>query len=144
MLPLLIPPLREHLEDVAPLVKYFLKRAAAAAGRSAPAVSRDAGAALGDYSWPGNVRQLRHAIERAYQAADGGAITLDHLPQEILDAPAFEPEAALADRPTLEEVERRYIAATLRHARGSQTEAARILGISRKALWEKRKRYGLE
>jgi DNA-binding NtrC family response regulator len=144
VLPLLIPPLREHLEDVAPLVRYFLKRAAAAAGRAAPAVSRDASAALGDYGWPGNVRQLRHAVERAYEAADGGAITLDHLPQEILEAPAFEPEAALADRPTLDEVERRYIAATLRHARGNQTEAARILGISRKALWEKRKRFGLE
>ena len=49
-----------------------------------------------------------------------------------------------AERPTLEDVERRYIAATLRDVRGNQTEAARILGISRKALWEKRKRYGLE
>jgi two-component system response regulator AtoC len=47
-------------------------------------------------------------------------------------------------RPTLDEVERRYIAATLQHARGNQTKAAQLLGISRKALWEKRKRYGLE
>jgi DNA-binding NtrC family response regulator len=53
-------------------------------------------------------------------------------------------EPAIAKRPTLEEVELRYIASTLQHVRGNQTEAARILGISRKALWEKRKRYGLE
>ena len=144
VLPLFIPPLREHLEDVAPLVRYFLSRAAASAGRAAPTVSRDAAAALGDYGWPGNVRELRHAIDRAYQAADGGGITLDHLPPELLDAPAFEPDTALAQRPTLDEVERRYIAATLRHARGNQTEAARILGISRKALWEKRKRFALD
>ena len=144
VLPLFIPPLREHLEDVAPLVRYFLKRAAAAAGRAVPAISRDAAAALGDYTWPGNVRELRHAIERAYQESDGDRITLDHLPPEILEAPALQPGPALAQRPTLEDVERRYIAATLRDVRGNQTEAARILGISRKALWEKRKRYGLD
>jgi DNA-binding NtrC family response regulator len=143
VLPLFIPPLREHLEDVAPLVRSFLKRVAAT-GRAVPAISRDAAAALGDYAWPGNVRELRHAIERAYQASDGDTITLDHLPPEILAAPALQPTPALARRPTLEDVERRYIAATLRDVRGNQTEAARILGISRKALWEKRKRYGLD
>jgi len=144
VLPLFIPPLRERPEDIAPLVTYFVKRAAAGAGRPTPSLSRDATAALHDYAWPGNVRELRHAIERAYQFADGEAITLDHLPQEILEGPALRPDAPLARRPTLEEVESRYIAATLRDARGNQTEAARILGISRKALWEKRKRYGLD
>jgi DNA-binding NtrC family response regulator len=107
-------------------------------------VSRDAVAALVDYTWPGNVRELRHAMDRAYQTADGETITLDHLPQEILEAAALQPPVPLAPRPTLEDVERRYIAATLREVRGNQTEAARILGISRKALWEKRKRYGLD
>jgi DNA-binding NtrC family response regulator len=144
VLPLFIPPLREPLVHVAPLARHFLNRAGASAGRPPPAIARDAAAALGDYRWPGNIRELRHAMARAYQASDGGTITLDHLPQEILDAPALEPEAALAQRPTLADVERRYIAATLRDVRGNQTEAARILGISRKALWEKRKRYGLD
>jgi DNA-binding NtrC family response regulator len=109
-----------------------------------PPLAREAAAALRDYAWPGNVRELGHTVERAFQAADGGAITLEHLPAEVLEAPALDVDAALARRPTLSEVERRYIAATLRHARGSQTDAARILGISRKALWEKRKRYGLD
>src|SRR5262245_1914669 len=144
LLPLPIPPLRERLEDILPLVGYFSRRAAAARGRSALKVSRDASEALRNYAWPGNVRQLRHAIERACQVARGGTITLDHLPQEILDASALEPEAAYAERPTLEEVERRYIAATLFHAQRNEAEAARILGISRKSLMEKRKRFGLE
>ena len=61
-----------------------------------------------------------------------------------IDAPALDTDANLTRRPTLEEVERRYIASTLRQVRGSQTDAARLLGISRKALWEKRKRYGLD
>ena len=144
VLPILIPPLRERADDVLPLARYFLARSAAAARRRPPAITADAAAALGDYAWPGNVRELQHAINRSYQSADGGAITLDHLPAEILEAPAFHMDTAVARRPTLEELERRYIAATLRHARGNQTAAARILGISRKALWEKRKRYGLD
>ena len=145
VLPLFIPPLRERTEDIPALVHYFLKRAATAAHRDVPALAREAAAALRDYAWPGNIRELGHTIERALQAADGGgAITLDHLPAEVLEAPALNADVALARRPTLDEVERRYIAATLRHARSNQTDAARILGISRKALWEKRKRYGLE
>ena len=87
---------------------------------------------------------MSHAGERARQAADGGPVALDHLAPEILEAPALGGETALARRPTLDEVEARYIAATLKHTRGKQTDAAKILGISRKALWEKRKRYGIE
>ena len=83
-------------------------------------------------------------MQRAFDASDGGTIALQHLPDEVLEAPSLYSSEALAHRPTLDEVERRYIASTLRHVRGNQTEAARILGISRKALWEKRKRYGLD
>jgi DNA-binding NtrC family response regulator len=169
VLPLAVPPLREHREDVLPLAQHFLKRAATGARRAAPAISRDAAAALGDYAWPGNVRELRHVVERAFDAADGGPITLSTLPAEVLDAGvletgALEPfsqygsvrhdvrlkpdttaelDGGGARRPTLDEIERRYIASTLRITRGNQTDAARMLGISRKALWEKRKRYGL-
>jgi DNA-binding NtrC family response regulator len=142
VLPLFVPPLRERPEDVVPLARYFLHRAAKAARRDTPSLTREAAAALRDYAWPGNVRELRHVIERALQAAEA-SITLEQLPAEVLEAPAFDPDHALARRPTLDDVERRYIVATLQYARGSQTEAAKILGISRKALWEKRKRYGL-
>jgi DNA-binding NtrC family response regulator len=144
VLPILVPPLRERPEDVLPLARYFLQRAAKRAQREPPALPRDVAAALRDYAWPGNVRELRHAVERAEQAADGAPLALDHLPPEILDAPALGAATALARRPTLDEVEARYIAATLKHTRGNQTDAAKILGISRKALWEKRKRYGIE
>ena len=144
VLPILVPPLRERPEDVLPLARYFLQRAAKRARREPPALPRDVAAALRDYAWPGNVRELAHSVERAEQAADGAPLALDHLPPEILDAPALGAATALARRPTLDEVEARYIAATLKHTRGNQTDAAKILGISRKALWEKRKRYGIE
>jgi len=144
VLPIRLPPLREHRDDILPLAAYFLRHAAVDARREPVSLTRDVSAALRDYAWPGNVRELRHTIERALQIAGNDPITLEHLPAAVLEAPALRPADALAHRPTLDEVERRYIAATLNHVRGNQTEAAKLLGISRKALWEKRKRYGLE
>jgi DNA-binding NtrC family response regulator len=144
VLPIFLPPLRERADDVLPLARYFLARLAAATRRDAPALSREAAAALRDYAWPGNVRELQHTVQRAFEASGSATIALQHLPDEVLEAPSLYASEALAHRPTLDEVEQRYIASTLRHVRGNQTEAARILGISRKALWEKRKRYGLE
>ena len=143
VLPIRLPPLREHPDDILPLAAYFLRHAGAEARRDPVTLTRDASAALRDYAWPGNVRELRHTIERALQVAGSGPIALEHLPATVLEAPALKPADAMAHRPTLDEVERRYIAATLNHVRGNQTEAAKMLGISRKALWEKRKRYGL-
>src|SRR5215471_2705468 len=141
VLPLLLPPLRERREDIGPLAAYFAQRTATATGRTPPVLSRDALAALKDYAWPGNVRELLHIVERACQTA-GEQIGLTDLPSEVLEA---KPSSTAGDgaRPTLDQVERRYIADTLRHVRGNQTKAAHLLGISRKALWEKRKRYGL-
>jgi len=144
VLPMHIPPLRERPEDIVPLARLFLAESAASLQRPAPELSRGAEDALLRYRWPGNVRELRHVLERAVV---GGAVervvTPDALPAELLE----DGEAYLApagrSRPTLEDVERRYIEITLQHAKGNQTKAASILGISRKALWEKRKRYGL-
>jgi DNA-binding NtrC family response regulator len=144
VLPIFVPALRDHADDVLPLAQYFASRAATTAGTPAPVMSRDVVTVLRDYTWPGNIRELRHVIERACDAAGDGPMTLDHLPAEMLEAPAVGAEGTLTRRPTLDEVERRYIAATLKHARGNQTDAAKLLGISRKSLWEKRKRYGLD
>jgi DNA-binding NtrC family response regulator len=144
VLPIFVPPLRERTEDILPLARHFLRQSGARRRAEAPAIAHDVAAALRDYAWPGNVRELRHAVQRALENADGGPIALEHVPQEILEAPALNADTRLARRPTLAEVERRYIASTLGHTRGNQTNAARLLGISRKALWEKRKRYDLD
>jgi DNA-binding NtrC family response regulator len=142
VLPLLVPPLRERRDDVLPLARYFASRAVAAEKRGAPVFSRDAAEALRDYAWPGNVRELRHAVEIACQTATD-TVKLTDLPDEVLATPT--PTEKAPDRqPTLDDVERRYVAATLRAVHGNQTEAAARLGISRKALWEKRKRYGMD
>jgi two-component system, NtrC family, response regulator len=146
VLPLHVPPLRERRADILPLARHFLKRACAAAGRPPARLTRGAQDLLQRYQWPGNVRELRHSVERAVLDLDPGQkeIGTDNLPLDLLAHPDSYLGSGPTDRPTLDELERRYIELVLRETRGRQTQAARLLGISRKALWEKRKRYGLE
>lgn len=144
VLTLNVPPLRERVGDILPLAAVFLRDAAVRASRTPPKLSREAAAALKAHAWPGNVRELRHLLERAVIASSGDRLAAEDLP---FDQPR-DVESTFgrrgAARPSLEELERRYIEIILKEAKGSQTEAAAILGISRKALWEKRKRYGLD
>jgi DNA-binding NtrC family response regulator len=142
VLPLVVPPLRDRRSDILPLARTFLREAAARVKRPVPALTREAAAALQAHRWPGNVRELRHLLERACVSTDGDRIDVSDLPIDLLDPQAFI-DAGQASRPTLEGIERQYIEFVLREVRGRQTRAAAILGISRKALWEKRKRYGL-
>lgn len=145
VLPLRVPPLRERREDIVPLAALFVREARGRHKRSALRLTANAASALERHPWPGNVRELKHTIERAVlNLVDRDDITESDLPLEMFDDPAhaFAPDAA--GQPTLEEMERRYIGVVLRQVKGNQSEAARILGISRKALWEKRRRYGLK
>jgi two-component system, NtrC family, response regulator HydG len=137
-----VPPLRERRGDIPLLVRHFIQTVAADHRWPAPPLTADAEEALVRYHWPGNVRELRHVIERVLFA---GVDRIDavSLPCEVLETPdPLAPTAAR--RPTLAEIERQYIALTLQQTRGNQTRAAAILGISRKGLWEKRKRFALE
>ena len=145
VLPLRIPPLRERREDIAPLARFFVRDARARHKRPGLRLSAGAASALERYPWPGNVRELKHTIERAVlHIAHRDEIVAADLPLELFDDPAHTFAADSAGRPTLEEVGRRYIEIVLRQVKDNQGEAARILGISRKALWEKRRRYGLK
>ncbi len=143
VLPLRVPALRERRADLLPLARRLLARAAARTGRRTPVLTADAVHAIVAHGWPGNVRELGHVLERALIATSADVLTAEDLP---IDASrTADPLAALAgDRPTLDLLERRYIVRVLEEVRGSQTKAAAVLGISRKALWEKRRRYGLE
>jgi DNA-binding NtrC family response regulator len=144
VLTLTVPPLRDRATDILPLAALFVRAQAKDLGRPAPKLSVEAIAALKAYPWPGNVRELRHVLERSVIGNTTGTIEVDELPlepQHDLDSAFGTPGVT---RPTLEEVERRYLEIVLRDVKGNQTEAAAILGISRKALWEKRKRYRME
>ena len=143
-LELLVPPLRQRGGDVLRLVNHFLQRFAGEKG--CPALSARAMAALTDYPFPGNVRELEHAMQHAAALAEGGQIELDHLPSEIAGgAGSAETDGDGRVRPLPEavrEFEREYLKRALQHTQGRRGEAAQMLGISRKNLWEKLRSYG--
>jgi two-component system NtrC family response regulator len=142
VVPLSLPPLRERREDIPPLAQTFLQREQERGATKARGFDADAAQALKGHLWPGNVRELRSVVERAALYAEGDLITCAALPAHILERPAALWEGR-DRRPSLREVEQAYIRFVLEQVKGSQTRAAAILGISRKALWEKRRRYGI-
>lgn len=146
VLPLRVPPLRERREDVMLLARQFLREARVRYKRPPLSFSASAASALQRHAWPGNVRELRHTIDRAVLSLEPEreVIEASDLPIELFDATEHLYEPDQAGAPTLDLVERRYIELVLRRVKDNQGEAARILGISRKALWEKRRRYGLK
>jgi len=143
VLPLRVPSLIERTGDLPVLIRRVMADIAAASGRTVPTLAPDALAALTAYGWPGNVRELGHVLERAVLNADGPVLSAADLPPSIV-SPEYVASGASRERPTLDVLERRYVAFVLKETRGNQSRAAAILGISRKALWEKRKRYGME
>lgn len=136
-----VPPLRERREDVGKLARILLKSYATKHGRAVTSIAPNALAIIKAYDFPGNVRELANTIERAVIVAGGGQIQEADLPQP-LRAAAVLGERATRRRRTIAEVEADYISETLAAARGNKSEAARILGISRKNLYEKLARYG--
>jgi len=132
-----VPPLRERPEDVAPLADTFLKTFARKHGRPASRLDEAARTLLKIYEWPGNVRELAHVLERAVILADGEEVTAAHCPESLRAAAAALARRGRTTSPTLAEVEADYIAEALLVARGNKSEAARLLGISRKSLYER-------
>jgi DNA-binding NtrC family response regulator len=143
VVPLRLAPLRERREDVLPLASAFLEREREAGKTHATGFAPEAAELLRGYRWPGNVRELRSVVERAaLVAGEGPLVPTAALPSQVLE----QPQALWAGRdrrPTLRDVELAYIRFVLDSVGGSQTRAAAVLGISRKALWEKRRRHGI-
>ncbi|HXN84688.1 MAG TPA: sigma-54 dependent transcriptional regulator [Candidatus Binataceae bacterium] len=137
-----VPALREHMEDLLPLAEKLLAEAAARNKRSELRFSAEAQKALTDYSWPGNIRELRNIVERAVILSRGTLIQREDLPDAI-----FRPLTArltdLAADATLEEMEAEHIKRVLAQA-PTLEDAADTLGIGIATLWRKRKRYHIE
>ena len=139
-----IPPLRERKGDLPLLVQYFLKKLGRP-GAAAPRVSQAAWTALSQFPFPGNVRQLEHAIQHAVVLAGETDIDIQHLPRDIAHAGDVVLAGSPLPRPlgaALKEFEREYLLRALAEADGKRTLAAEILGISRKNLWEKLRMHG--
>jgi len=145
VIPVEIPPLRDRLEDVPLLVNHFLQKHASAAGGEPKKIDPKAIDILCHYNYPGNVRELENAIERACALCDEDKILATDLPPQIVAAAQGEKaEQATAAMPVgqkldefIQQQERGYIDATLNHCGGSREKAASMLGISMATLYRK-------
>jgi DNA-binding NtrC family response regulator len=142
VVPLRLPPLRNRREDILPLAESFLARECERGASETSGFAPETAELLKGYLWPGNVRELRSVVERAALLTPSGEVTPAALPAHVLEQPATL-WAGRERRPTLKDVELAYIRYVLDAVKGNQTRAAGVLGISRKALWEKRRRYGI-
>lgn len=151
VIPIAVPPLRERREDIPLLVQFFLKKYSE--GQKEPKVIiSDALRVLQGYAWPGNVRQLENAIERAVAMVGARSrIQIDDLPPEILESPSIRPDSTLmlpnsgvSLSEVVEATERRFIAESLQRHHGNKQKAADFLRMNRTTLLQKMKRLGLE
>ena len=133
-----IPPLRDRKSDVPPLADAFLQDIARSFARPPAGLTADAKRALMEYSWPGNARELRNALERAAILCEGGLIAPQHL-----SLPTGRPTAS-AETTDLNEVERQTIEQVMRETRGNKSKAAKRLGLTRTQLYGRLRKFGLE
>lgn len=135
-----LPPLRDRKEDILILARHFLEKYSQEIGKQVKSIDDAALRILMAYNWPGNVRELRNIIERAVLITDSNTIFPEHLPEGMRTARSFLSEA-LQDGLSIEGYTKEFI---LRHQNDcTEQKLADMLGITRKSLWEKRKRWGI-
>jgi DNA-binding NtrC family response regulator len=137
-----LPPLRERAEDIPILADHFMRNYARKYGRPVRKLSPDAMATITSHPWPGNVRSLRHALERAVILCEGDTLRASDFPLPRVDSA---PGQAEDERPatTLAELERQAIVRALERHAGNVSHAARELGITRTSLYRRMGKYGL-
>jgi len=139
-----VPPLRERPEDILPLAERMLAAAVTRNHRSPLVLSPEAAAAITHHRWPGNLRELRNALERAAVLARADLVTPDLLPDAVFREPSDSASAAApTSRASLEEVEREHIMRVLAES-PTLEDAAGTLGINISTLWRKRRRYQID
>lgn len=146
--PIRIPPLRERPEDVIPIAEHFLKqwRGSEKGPISKPHLGASAKLKLSNYSWPGNVRELRNVLERATILCGNGPIEAEHIAIECEVQSADSREnllRALLGEMSLPEIEKRLVELALEKASGNKSRAAEILGITRRAIYGRLKKFSL-
>ena len=145
VIPVYIAPLRERRDDIPILVDHFRHQIADRTDTSAKQINQEAMKQLIAYSWPGNVRELEHMLERAVLFAKGNRVSLSDFPEKLREnTPVPVAHEERASTPTLEVIEKAYIAWVLQQTGGQKAKAASILGIDSSTLYRKIDRYGLK
>jgi DNA-binding NtrC family response regulator len=142
-----LPPLRERKEDIPVLAQTFLEEFSRERGKQIEGLTDSVQEAFDAYPWPGNVRELRNVIERAVLFCNSSRITIEELPATLrgaMPSPRRAPaQPVMSLQEAVERAEIEAIRAALSATSGRRSEAAELLGVSRKTLWEKAKHYGL-
>jgi len=136
-------PLRERKEDIPVLSAAFLKEFNDENGKSLEGFSTKARLVLNNYSWPGNIRELRNCIESAVVLSKGSVIEVDDLPVQVVSG-AKDDQVSIQLGASMEIAEREFIIATHNFCKGNKTKAAEVLGIGRKTLHRKIQEYQIE
>lgn len=146
VIPITIPPLRDRKEDIPYLIEHFLRDFGERFSKPSLTITPPAYDAFLSYDYPGNVRELKHAIERAVLLSKDGIIDIRHLPEEFVPSRrirhGYLPNISLQE--SIASIEKEIIINALNECSGKRIEAAKRLGISRKVLWRKIKEYGIE
>ncbi len=143
-----LPPLRERRDDIPLLIEHFLKEFSASHGKQVAAITPAVRKVLMSYSWPGNVRELKNTLESMVVIDVDGRLDLDDLTEDLQSATSAGTVTGAAGFDTLvgkslDEIEKHYIAETLKLSNGNREEAAKQLGIGERTLYRKLKEYGL-
>ncbi len=138
---LTIPPLRERKEDIPLLVKAFLNKYSREFQKQVNGVTDKAMSRMINYRWPGNIRELQNVIERAILIADDDKIEIENLPESVRNDVSFQ-KSTLNDRLSIEDYTKAFILQY--QPENNEQQLAAMLGITRKSLWEKRKKWGIE
>lgn len=144
VIPVHLPPLRERKEDIALLARFFLDKFIQELGRKPISIPPRTIDLLEQYSWPGNIRELENVIERAAILCQGADLSQDLLPNELRHTASVVSMSLPAGGVNLEELERSFIVQALEQTRGNQTQAAKLLGMTRHTLIYRIDKYGIE
>jgi transcriptional regulator with PAS, ATPase and Fis domain len=138
----ILPALRERRDDILPLVEYFMAQSCRRIQRPLKTLSQSVQTLLTEYSWPGNIRELRNVVESATLVADGEYLTVSDLPMHLQQyATGHREEISVKVTGRIDEAEREVIRIALREAKGDKAEAAKRLGISLRTLYRKLEKF---
>ncbi|NOZ23330.1 MAG: sigma-54-dependent Fis family transcriptional regulator [Planctomycetes bacterium] len=141
---ILIAPLRQRRDDIPLLIDAFVKHYNRTLGKNISGIAPEAIGLLQSYDWPGNVRELKNVCHRAVLVCEGEVVHPEHLPPRFRPQHAKRPQVVFELGTPLSEIEREMIVRALAATKNNRTQAAKLLGISRRALYNKLRRYGIK
>ena len=143
VIPICLPPLRRRKDDIPLLVNTFIKRLALRTGKPINGLTREALNRFMDYPWPGNVREMKNALEYAFTITGKETIDIDHLPHQMLFEASPPVPLSQSSVGGYKDSERQQLLKALRAADSNQSKTARRLGINRVTVWNRMRKYGI-